>query len=691
MTFLTKGMKKPETGPPEAALISGETGASTPKPPPIEGAQSPFPHSVPKRRSLPVVSTLLATASNKSGSSRHLAQTNNLKPPKPIARDLPVPDAVADLQYFRETAQRLQIPFLIQVNPDNLHPYLSKVPLENVQDLNWVMMRPFAEQTGLTVSDRSRLLCAPTGEALDRLEQLLNEDPGLRERVCMTAPSILHAAQRTAARNRALDTEVYQLKHHRPHMSAHTRLNTQGVFTVHAVMITVIALALFLPSMAIAFNILSIFVFLAIAGLRIAAYFASKRLEVMHTKWFKQLFKQPMQEEDWPTYTVLLPLYREAAVIKDLVLSLSRLEYPRDKLSIQLLVEADDHETWQALTKLTLPRSFTVVSIPVHGPRTKPKALNYALSFVKSELVVIYDAEDRPNPLQLKEAALRMLEGGLELACLQGRLCIDNGASSFLSRQFAVEYAALFDGFLPYLASNRFPVPLGGTSNHFRTKVLKEAGGWDPFNVTEDADLGLRLTRLGYRIEMLQTETWEEAPESYNAWIKQRTRWFKGWMQTWLVHMRNPIGLWRGLGLLSFCVFQAIIAGMLISALIHPIYIVTFAATFATILLSAGDISALFWMLMAANSLNLLLGYGGTMALGYRKAKRRYGYGLRTVFGMPLYWLMMTPAAWRALVQLLDDPHHWEKTQHGVSSHRPCLNADQQTMKKGSELISDPL
>ena len=226
---------------------------------------------------------------------------------------------------------------------------------------------------------------------------------------------------------------------------------------------------------------------------------------------------------------------------------------------------------------------------------------------------------------------------------------------------------------LPFLAKERLPVPLGGTSNHFRTRVLKEFGGWDPYNVTEDADLGLRLTRLGYRIEILLSDTWEEAPETYDCWLKQRTRWFKGWMQTWLVHMRSPVRLFIDLGFSRFMAFQVMIGGMLVSALIHPIFAITLATTLAAIILDWGTDAPIFWFLVIANSLNLLIGYIGAILLAHRAAKKRYGYHLYQMLTLPLYWLMMSPAAWRALFQLMRNPHNWEKTAHGVSKSRPPI------------------
>nr|WP_321445756.1 glycosyltransferase family 2 protein [uncultured Cohaesibacter sp.] len=671
MTFLTKESKKPDQSPTAPALLAQE-GDETP--PPSQSCQPAAAFDAPLV--LPFHLSVLTSVAGKTDWLHQLIKTYARNSDSSLTHDLLATGHIDEMCYFAEAARRLHVPFISHVQPNNLHPFPNEMLLETVHELDWVMMRPLAAEQGLVPSARSRLLCAPKGAALDRLAHSVDAMPALKQRVCLTAPSVLHAAQRTAAKHKALNDSVYQLKQEQPALSAHERIGTFSRLLFLAFLVTAFFLTFLMPAVAIVFNILSIMAFLSIAGLRLATTFTTRRLNDAHERTFAQLFTDPIVEEDWPSYTILLPLYKEAAVLTDLIRCLSNLDYPRDKLSIQLLVEADDHETWHALKHLKLPPAFSVVSVPVHGPRTKPKALNYALAFVNSDLVVIYDAEDRPHPLQLKEAAMRMREGGQQLACLQGRLAIDNGAAGFLSRQFAVEYAALFDGFLTFLADKELPVPLGGTSNHFRTNILKDVGGWDPYNVTEDADLGLRLKRLGYRIELLKTETWEEAPEKYPQWIRQRTRWFKGWMQTWLVHMRNPLALWRSLGPASFFIFQAIIGGMLISALIHPVYILSFGLSFLAVMMQPESVSPLFWILLSANSLNLLLGYGGAMALSYRKAKLRYGYGFATILAMPIYSLMMTPAAWRALFQLLDDPHHWEKTDHGLSPHRPSLGEE---------------
>ena len=283
----------------------------------------------------------------------------------------------------------------------------------------------------------------------------------------------------------------------------------------------------------------------------------------------------PLPHDRLPVYTVICALYREAASAGELLAALARLDYPREKLDIVIALEADDHDTRAAIEKRIGCLPVTLVTVPASGPRTKPKALNAALPFARGSFTVIYDAEDRPEPDQLRRALQAFGAGGDRLACVQAKLCIDNTGDGWLARMFTAEYAGQFDVFLPGLAAMRLPLPLGGSSNHFRTATLRAIGGWDAYNVTEDADLGIRLSRFGYRTAVINSTTYEEAPARLGAWLRQRTRWFKGWMQTWAVHMRTPWRLARELGLGGFLAFQLIVGGNALAALVHPLFLAT--------------------------------------------------------------------------------------------------------------------
>jgi glycosyltransferase XagB len=371
-------------------------------------------------------------------------------------------------------------------------------------------------------------------------------------------------------------------------------------------------------------------------------------------------------DEEAPVYSVLVPLLRESGVLPGLVRALQELNYPRTKLEVLLVLEAADLDTQAALHSLPLPPVFRTVVVPEGGPRTKPKALNYALQIARGEYIVVYDAEDRPEPDQLRRALDVFRRGPPQLGCVQAQLNIYNARDSWFTEQFTVEYSALFDAILPSLVRLGLPVPLGGTSNHFRRETLIAVGGWDPFNVTEDADLGFRLARRGWGTAVLASTTWEEAPVSFGRWFRQRTRWLKGWMQTYLVHTRRPLRLGAELGLRGALGFHALMGGLVLLALVHPLFYALLAHhAVSGQLLAPADTpaGAAFWTMAW---INLAAGYLTSMAVGAASAWRRGQPGLMwSVLTMPLCWLLVSAAAYRALWQLATDPYLWEKTEHG--------------------------
>jgi cellulose synthase/poly-beta-1,6-N-acetylglucosamine synthase-like glycosyltransferase len=234
--------------------------------------------------------------------------------------------------------------------------------------------------------------------------------------------------------------------------------------------------------------------------------------------------------EELPVYSVIAPLRGEARMVDQLLSAIEALDYPADKLDVIIAVEADCHDTRAAITARKHRIPVTVIPVSPGEPRTKPKALSVALPLARGAYTVIYDAEDRPEPNQLRLAVHAFRSAGDELACVQARLHMDT-KTSWHARYFTAEYAGHFDFFLPRLAALGLPLPLGGSSNHFRTKTLCDVGGWDPYNVTEDADLGMRLARFGYRCGVIDSTTCEEAPANIRRWLAQRSRWFKGWMR----------------------------------------------------------------------------------------------------------------------------------------------------------------
>jgi cellulose synthase/poly-beta-1,6-N-acetylglucosamine synthase-like glycosyltransferase len=394
----------------------------------------------------------------------------------------------------------------------------------------------------------------------------------------------------------------------------------------------------------------------------------------------------PTPDHALPVYTILVPLCREAAVVRNLIAALRRLDWPSDRLDIKLVLEENDMETRAEVARHLPGPPFEAIIVPGIGPQTKPKALAFAHLFTRGEFVTVYDAEDDPHPRQLREAFARF-RADPELACVQAPLLIDNPDPTWIARLFTIEYSALFDGLLPYLASKGLPLPLGGTSNHFRRSMLDEIGGWDPFNVTEDADIGLRLARGGYRVGTISLPTYEEAPVSFGAWMRQRSRWFKGWMQTCLVHTRHPLRLVHDLGLKRTCGFVAIQLGMVLSALLHPFFIVlllAFAADPSAVLGREDGMSTA--ALAAIGLVNLFAGYIAMMILAGRTLRLR---GLKRIapalIWLPVYWLLMSVAIYRAFFQLLMRPHHWEKTTHlGLSAgFRPQRRRAGSSLRRG--------
>ncbi len=375
----------------------------------------------------------------------------------------------------------------------------------------------------------------------------------------------------------------------------------------------------------------------------------------------------PLPDHALPRYTILVPLYKEASVVARLLDALERIDYPRAKLDIKLLIEADDDETRLALERLSPGPVYDMVIAPPGHPRTKPRALNIGLAHARGELVTVYDAEDDPDPQQLRRAAAAFAQAPRSLACLQCPLAIDNARDSWLAGLFALDYASLFEVLDPGLARLRLPIPLGGTSNHFRMETLRRLHGWDAWNVTEDADMGVRLARSGYGVATLDAPTWEEAPANFNAWLAQRRRWMKGWMQTLIVHLRHPLLLMRELGALRAAALLTMLAGGVLGPLVGPLYVALFIHEW----LVGALFSPVTTMDMIASALWCSIAVLGAIALTVPiliGARRRGLGGLLPLLALlPAYQILLGLAAAMALVDLFRRPHHWAKTTHGLA------------------------
>jgi cellulose synthase/poly-beta-1,6-N-acetylglucosamine synthase-like glycosyltransferase len=368
-------------------------------------------------------------------------------------------------------------------------------------------------------------------------------------------------------------------------------------------------------------------------------------------------------DEDLPMYTILVPAYREANVVAKLIEHLGALDYPATKLQVLVLMEADDPETFAAARASKAPDNVRFVLVPPGHPQTKPKACNVGLMLAEGEYLVIYDAEDRPDPDQLRDVINRFRAADDDVVCVQARLNYFNARENVLTRMFTLEYTFWFDVMLPGLDRLRLPIPLGGTSNHFRVDRLRELGGWDPYNVTEDADLGVRASATGGVVIVSPSTTWEEACSEWKSWIRQRTRWIKGYMMTAMVHLREPFSVRSTIGVRGMVGLIGLIAGTPLTFLACPLVWGFWVWSFLG--LPVGSLHLHGWVHTAALA-NLIIGNGSMVVMAaiamWRRDRRLAAFALL----MPLYWLLHSLAAWRAAWQVVFSPHRWEKTPHGI-------------------------
>lgn len=367
---------------------------------------------------------------------------------------------------------------------------------------------------------------------------------------------------------------------------------------------------------------------------------------------------------DLPTMTILVPLYKEKAIASHLLARMQVIDYPRDKLDLCLVLEADDDTTRAALEETALPAWVRPIMVPKGTLKTKPRALNYALDFATGDIVGVYDAEDAPAPDQLLKVARHFAQRCEKVACLQGVLDYYNAPANWLTRCFTLEYAAWFRVVLPGLERLGLVVPLGGTTLFFRRAILEELGAWDAHNVTEDADLGVRLARRGYRTELIATTTQEEANGRMWPWIKQRSRWLKGYAITYGVHMRDPGQLYRDLGAWRFWGFQILFAGTLSQFLLAPVlwsfWVIPFGLHHPMQSLLTGPV---FWTVVACFILSELTNMF-THALGVTKADKMWL--IKWIPTLHFYFPMAAAAAYKGMLELTWNPFYWDKTAHGI-------------------------
>jgi len=553
---------------------------------------------------------------------------------------------------------------------------------------SWERAGPSPDQLGIVLPDPndelrvpavmaganggSTLFISPQESGYGRVAGLWRDMPGAFARAVFTSRRALRRAVFERARIAHAERATRRLAEDLPQFSASRRLSAMQAVWLALSVAAIAALAIRDPARlqlgaAIVFSLF----YLGIVLLRLLMIVRAGEVAIFPEPGFRPRQVEP---EDFPVYSILAPLRNEAGQVADLISALDRLDWPATRREVFLICEEDDAATPAALRAIALPEGFELVICPPGRPRTKPKALQYALTLCSGEFVAIYDAEDRPDPMQLREAWETFSRDDPRLVCVQAPLLIDNAGQNWLTRMFAIEYLTQFLGTLAVLEHYGAPLPLGGTSNHFRTAHLRAAGGWDPYNVTEDADLGIRLARLGYRCGTISSPTWEEAPPVLRVWHGQRSRWLKGWLQTILVHSRNPLRTAAQLGLQGTLFLHLILTAIVVSMLIHPVFLVYVG--WQTAQLAAGVPGAIGDPLVYGLAIfNLAGGYTtyGYFAYGIMRETRDPPSAL-WLLTLPLYWLLISSAGWRALGQLLLRPFCWEKTPHGLAKNRGSDN-----------------
>jgi cellulose synthase/poly-beta-1,6-N-acetylglucosamine synthase-like glycosyltransferase len=567
-----------------------------------------------------------------------------------LSRELIARGLLNEELYYKSLAADLGITFAGKIDPNSL----IVLPGHSLATL-----RKASVIKALAPGGESLLLSAPDDHQLSVLIRSLRRFPGLRDTIRLTAPLILDRALVERLTDDSLREAVFNLRNGTPAFSASQVATGLQGFIGGLLLVLVCLFACLYPSISLL--LCHLFASIIFASCVLMRVHATSRFPIREGS---ELAGKP--EGPYPIYTVLVALYREAEVVAQLVSQLMALNWPASRLEIMIACEADDETTIDQLRRTIDPSRIRIIAVPKLGPQTKPRALSFALQAARGEFVAIYDAEDRPHPDQLMEAYGRFQREPMSTACLQAPLVVTNHADGFLARLFSFEYSALFGGLLPYLASTGKFIPLGGTSNHFRCSALQAVGGWDPFNVTEDADLGTRFSRLGYTCGMISKPTFEDAPKRFKQWRPQRVRWFKGWLQTWLVHMRDPGRLMREFGVRDFLRFQLLTMGMFLSALVYPsMLIVVVWNAVQMITTSIEGMSLLAMALFVVDSSNVILGHLVFSALGAKVERVR---GIKPsrfmALRLPVYWTLLSAAAWGAVWELIRRPHHWNKTEH---------------------------
>lgn len=566
-------------------------------------------------------------------------------------RALLAEDLFDETTFYRSLAAELGVPFLAEA-------------ADLASDCHTTLEAGYARLRTPQVG--ARWLFAPEGPQILRLMNFARSGDTTSPRFALTTRSAFRAGVRRAMGPAAARRAAFSAERIDPELSARDSLHARWplIFASGGVLALLLGLLGPMPGVALICAFILGAGFMANATLRLlacAASFAQLRREA------REAAEPLLDDYQLPEFTVIVALYREASVARQLVRAIESFDYPRAKLDVKFVVETDDDATAAALAACAPRAPFEIIVAPPGAPRTKPRALNVAMPLARGELIAVFDAEDMPHPRQLRQAASLFARLPLRIACLQASLVIDNDGENWKTALFALDYAALFDVYNKGLSALRLPLFLGGSSNYFRRVALCEIGYWDAFNVTEDADLGLRLARAGYESRAFASGTCEEAPTGFAPLVRQRTRWLKGWMQTALAHLRYPGRFVTELGARNALAVTIMFVGGVIGPLLGPFFALRLGwavwsghlfhdATgfdrvlgIAWVALALAGAAALFWPL----------------ALGMKR--RALGRRRLFILCLPLWLMMLTIAAWRALFELWRDPFHWEKTEHGQS------------------------
>jgi cellulose synthase/poly-beta-1,6-N-acetylglucosamine synthase-like glycosyltransferase len=551
---------------------------------------------------------------------------------------------LSENEVYRRAANILVLTFSNEVPPLSIRA----IKVHNIDQLNSV-----ASLRGRML-DRDVLFISPDFWRYVELAKRLSGKPQLRAQLCVVSPKSLRRAFVQQQGASLYESSITRLAKKWPFASAHLGLSS---FTRYGFLCVVLAVAIsvFFPLgwfQPVATSLMTV-LFLLPAVFRLSCALNGRVVTRVSTD-------KLLTDNQLPTYSIIIPLRDEALLVKQLAKAMQALNYPAAKLDVKFVVEATSKETIAAIEPFLDDIRFEMIPVPDSEPRTKPKAVNFALPFVRGEHVVIFDAEDIPEPNQLRLAAT-IFASNTQLECLQAELVIDNANENPLTALFATEYATQFGLIMPTLAHLDMPMPLGGTSNHFRTETLKNLGAWDSFNVTEDADLGIRLARKKLKSAILPSYTREEAPINTWPWIKQRTRWMKGWMQTLLVHSRDFKSLIRQIGWRNAAIFYIFVGGLVFSAPLH----VFFVAQFSLDLFLHKGVGLAGYTQLNIYVLVLITGYLSavfTAFLGLWHTRQLHLFGWQLF--LPIYWLLTSFATLRAALQLAVAPFSWEKTTH---------------------------